>query len=60
MKKIISLLCMLVLINCSTAKDKDSYKIQFGKQCTKSGQQFSYVWFHTVYGEQQVKKEYCK
>ena len=60
MKIMYSLLCMLVLISCTTAKDRDTYKIQFGKKCTKEGTQYSYVWFHTVYGDQQVKSEYCK
>lgn len=60
MKKIVSLLCMLVLISCTTSKDRDTYKIQLGKKCTKEGTQYSYIWFHTVYGDQQVKSEYCK
>ena len=51
---------MLVLISCTTSKDRDTYKIQLGKKCTKEGTQYSYVWFHTVYGDQQVKSEYCK
>lgn len=51
---------MLVLISCTTAKDRETYKIQFGKKCTKEGTQYSYIWFHTTIGEQQVKSNYCK
>ena len=42
------------------AKTVDTYKIQLGKKCNKQGNISSYVWLHTVYGPQQVKKEYCK
>lgn len=62
MKKIITLMLCLMFVGCSTAskKEKDSYKILWGKRCTEAGTQFSYVWIHTVYGPEQVKKEWCK
>jgi hypothetical protein len=60
MKKIISLLCMLVLISCAASKDRETYKIQLGKKCTKEGTQYSYIWFHTTIGKQQVKESYCR
>jgi len=60
MKKIISLLCMLVLISCAASKDRETYKIQLGKKCTLNGDVYSWVWFHTTQEKQLVKKEYCK
>ena len=61
MKKIIILMLCLMFVGCSAAskKEKDSYKILWGKRCTENGHQFSYLWFHTVYGPEQVKKEWC-
>jgi hypothetical protein len=51
----------MILVSCANnPKEKDSYKIYWGKRCTESGTQYSYVWIHTVYGPDQVKKEWCK
>lgn len=52
-------LMLLVGGNGYNPKTADTYKIQLGKKCTKEGNIKSYVWLHTVYGPQQVKKEYC-
>jgi len=61
MKKIIIALTALLLVGyANNPKEKDSYKILWGKRCTENGNQFSYVWIHTVYGPDQVKKEYCQ
>ena len=60
MKKIIIALTALLLVGCANnPQEKDSYKILWGKRCTENGHQFSYLWFHTVYGPEQVKKEWC-
>ena len=53
----------MILVSCANnPKDYklDNYKIVWGKRCTKAGTQYSYVWIHTVYGPDQVKKEWCK
>lgn len=51
----------MILVSCANApKQKENYKILWGKRCTESGNQYSYVWFHTVQGEETVKKEWCK
>jgi len=51
----------MILVSCANnPKEKDSYKIYWGKRCTEAGTQYSYVWIHTVYGPDQVKKEWCK
>jgi len=61
MKKIIIALTALLLVGCANnPKEKDSYKILWGKRCTENGNQFSYVWIHTVYGPDQVRKEFCQ
>jgi len=64
MKAITVILCLgiLVLVTaCSyNPKTADTYKILLGKKCTEDSTKFSYVWFHTVYGEKQVRKEWCK
>mgnify|MGYP005999064453 FL=1 len=64
MKAITVILCLgiLVLVTaCSyNPKTADTYKILLGKKCTPDSKKFSYIWFHTVYGEKQVKKEWCK
>ena len=56
------IICLsIILIGCANKpKEKDNYKILWGKRCTEAGTQYSYVWFHTVYGPDQVKKEWCK
>ena len=56
----IAIILFVFVTACSTSKQSDTYKIQFGKQCTPDSTKFSYIWFHTVYGEQQVRKEWCK
>lgn len=59
--RILSIMLLVLVAACSTPKDQvETYKIQFGKKCAADSGIYSYVWFHTVYGEQQVKKEYCK
>lgn len=61
MKKIIIALTTLILVSCANnPKEKDNYKILWGKRCTESGNQYSYVWFHSVYGEETVRKEWCR
>lgn len=51
---------VIMLSGCSTHKnDVETYKIQLGKKCSKDGKIYSYTWLHSVYGPQQVKKEYC-
>lgn len=53
--------CMLLVLSaCSTSyHERDHYKLLLGKKCSQDGTKFSYVWFHTVYGDDQVKKEWC-
>jgi len=58
MKKTIAILALIMLSACSTNSDR--YKMLLGKRCTHDGTKFSYVWFHTVYGDEQVKKEWCR
>lgn len=62
MRKIILIIFgAMILVSCANnPKETDSYKIYWGKRCTESGTQYSYVWIHTVYGPDQVKKEWCK
>jgi len=57
----ISLIIFVMLTACTTKpkQDVDTYKVLWGKRCTEAGTQFSYVWIHTVYGPEQVKKEWC-
>jgi len=55
----IAIILFVLLAACSTSKQSDTYKIQLGKKCTQDGNIYSYVWLHTVYGKQLVKKEYC-
>jgi len=51
----------MMLTGCSTSKNEvETYKIQLGKKCTLDGNVFSYVWLHSVYGDQKVKGKYCK
>jgi len=53
-------LLVFLLAGCSTPKNSvETYKIQLGKKCSKDGNIYSYAWLHSVYGPQQVKKEYC-
>ena len=59
MKKTIAILALVMLSACSTSYNDDRYKMLLGKRCTHDGTKFSYVWFHTVYGDEQVKKEWC-
>jgi len=61
MKNIIIFVTFLLLVGCTKYPDsKDNYKILWGNRCTESGNQYSYMWFHTVYGPDQVKKEWCR
>jgi len=61
MKNIIIFVTFLLLVGCTKSPNsKDNYKILWGKRCTESGNQYSYMWFHTVYGPDQVKKEWCR
>jgi len=57
----VGIIILIMLTGCTTAskKEKDNYKILWGKRCTEAGTQYSYVWIHTVYGPEQVKKEWC-
>ena len=59
--KAIAIILFVIVTACSySPKTVDTYKILLGKKCTQDSKKFSYVWFHTVYGEKQVKKEWCK
>jgi len=57
----IIVVAFVLLVGCTTnTKEKEHYKIYWGKRCTEDGQKFSYVWLHTTQGPDQVKKEWCK
>jgi hypothetical protein len=59
--KAIAIILFVIVTACSyNPKTTDTYKILLGKKCTPDSKKFSYIWFHTVYGEKQVKKEWCK
>lgn len=61
MTKIIAIASVFLLASCANGlKQKEKYKILFGKRCTENNQQYSYVWFHTVEGDETVRKEWCK
>jgi len=56
-------ICMVLILSGCSVKPKDqveTYKIQLGKKCSKDGKIYSYVWLHSVYGEQITKEKYCK
>ena len=57
----VGIIILIMLTGCTTKpkQDVNTYKVLWGKRCTKNGHQFSYLWFHTVYGSEQVKKEWC-
>lgn len=59
MNKITTILLIIFLYGCSNTFNDDRYKMLLGKRCTQDGTKFSYVWFHSIYGEEQVKKEWC-
>lgn len=59
MSKLTTILLIVFLYGCSSTYNDDRYKMLLGKRCTHDGTKFSYVWFHTIYGEDQVKKEWC-
>jgi len=57
----VGIIILIMLTGCTTKpkQDVETYKVLWGKRCTENGHQFSYLWFHTVYGSEQVKKEWC-
>jgi hypothetical protein len=56
----IAIILFVLVTACSTSKQSDNYKILFGKRCTPDSTKFSYIWFHTTEGQDQVRKEWCK
>jgi len=61
MRKLSLVFALLFLVGCSyNPKQADTYKIYLGKRCTQDSNIYSYVWLHTVYGDDQVKKAWCK
>lgn len=46
---------LILLTACTPTK-----KIEFGKQCTKDGSVYSYVWIKDASGETDVNKNNCK
>lgn len=63
MSVLVVFICMILILSGCSVKPKDqvqTYKIQLGKKCTLEGDVYSYVWLHTVYGEDIVKEEYCR
>ena len=57
----VGIIILIMLTGCTTKpkQDVETYKVLWGKRCTEAGTQYSYVWIHTVYGPEQVKKEWC-
>lgn len=63
MSVLVVFICMILILSGCSVKPKDqvqTYKIQLGKKCTLDGDVYSYVWLHTVYGEDIVKEKYCR
>ena len=61
MKKLSLITLLIFLVGCAyNPKESDTYKMYWGKRCTQDGKIYSYFWLHTVYGDDQVKKTWCK
>ena len=59
--KVILIASLLLIVACAkNPAENEHYKVLWGKRCTESGNQYSYVWFHSVYGEETVRKEWCQ
>ena len=58
----VGIIILIMLTGCTTKpkQDVETYKVLWGKRCTENGNQFSYVWIHTMYGPDQVRKEFCQ